>query len=172
MHVLPLLSWLQRHPPYVEVLIDRTGAEVINVHGGMSSGTRRHVDGPDDEIERNAPGGWAQPRYQRRAEDSWRHNATAVADVAAAALRQVHARLLLLGGDVRAAQLFGDRIRERVTNVVVRPVPGGRHPDGSAPARAAAVGAQVAAYADETTASRCRPPCMRSWARTDGASSA
>jgi hypothetical protein len=151
-HVLPLLSWLQRHPPYVEVLIDRTGAEVISVHGGELSATSRHVDGPDDEIERNAPGGWAQPRYHRRAEDSWRHNATAVAEVAAAALREVNADLLLLGGDVRAAQLFGDRIRERVAGLVVRHVPGGRHPDGSAPARAAAVRTQVAAHADQTSA--------------------
>ena len=59
---------------------------------------------------------------------------------------------MLLGGDVRAAQLFGDRIRERVAGLVVRHVPGGRHPDGSAPARAAAVRAQVAAYADEASA--------------------
>jgi hypothetical protein len=151
-HVLPLLAWLQRHPPYVEVRIDRTGAEVIAVRRGTASAPPQRVDGPDDEIERNAPGGWAQPRYQRLAEDSWRHNAAAVADAAAVALHEVNADLLLVGGDVRAAQLFGDRIRERVAGLVVRHVRGGRHPDGSAPARAAEVRQQVAAYADEASA--------------------
>jgi len=151
-HVAPLLSWLQRHPPYVEVLIDRAGAEVISMPAGTRSATVRHVAGPDDEIERNAPGGWAQPRYQRRAEDSWRHNAGAVADAAGAALRKLDAGLLLVGGDVRAVQLFEDRIRGRMPTVIVRRVPGGRHPDGSAPARELVVGQHVAEYADERNA--------------------
>jgi hypothetical protein len=151
-HVLPLVSWLQSHPPYVEVLIDRAGADVVSVHRGTMSATTRHVDGPDDEIERNAPGGWAQPRYQRRAEDSWRHNAAAAADVTASAMREAGADLLLVAGDVRAVQLFEDRIRDRVRTVVVRHVPGGRHPDGSGGARGAAIHEHIAAYVDDTTA--------------------
>jgi hypothetical protein len=150
-HVLPLLSWLQHHPPYVEVLIDRAGADIVSVHGGTMSATMRRVDGPDDEIERNAPGGWAQPRYRRRAEDSWRHNASAAADATAAAMREVGADLLLLAGDVRAVQLFDGRIRDRVRTAVIRTIPGGRHPDGSAAARTVAIREHVAAYADDTT---------------------
>src|SRR5262245_5944315 len=78
--LVPLLAWRQQHPAYVEVVTDRTGAEVTTVAPGETAGDTETVVGPDDEIERNAPGGWAQPRYQRRAEDSWRHNAAAVAE--------------------------------------------------------------------------------------------
>jgi hypothetical protein len=60
--VVPLLSWLQRHPPYVAVVTDRTGADITAVRGGATVGTTETVIGPDDEIERNAPGGWSQPR--------------------------------------------------------------------------------------------------------------
>src|SRR5690349_8751741 len=56
---VPLLAWLQRHPPYVVAVIDRTGADITVVPDGAVSGSTTVVAGPDDEIERNAPGGWA-----------------------------------------------------------------------------------------------------------------
>ena len=144
--VVAMLSWLQRHPPYVEILIDRTGADVTTVPGGARPSALRRVDGPDDEIERNAPGGWSQPRFRRRAEDSWRHNAAAVADVAIEELHRAGTELLLLGGDVRAVQLLHERLPARV---VVKPIPGGRHPDGSRPARTNAITNQRRSYVDE-----------------------
>jgi hypothetical protein len=150
--IAPLLSWLQRHPPYVAVVIDRTGADVTAVASGAAVGITETVVGPDDEIERNAPGGWAQPRYQRRAEDSWRHNAAAVADAATHALQRMAADLLLVAGDVRAVQLLEERLRDHLNHrIVVRHVHGGRQPDGSAPARRAAVAAQVSAHGDRRT---------------------
>jgi hypothetical protein len=152
--VVPLLGWLQRHPPYVVVVTDRTGAEVTAVPGGGVPGSTRTVVGPDDEIERNAPGGWSQPRYQRRAEDSWQHNAMAVADVITQATRDLHAGLLLVAGDIRAVQLLRDHLppgtRRQVT---LRSVPGGREQDGSETARRAAIVAAVDGYvADQTQA--------------------
>jgi hypothetical protein len=151
--VAPLLSWLQRHPPYVAVVTDRSGADVTAVAGGATLGVTETVVGPDDEIERNAPGGWAQPRYQRRAEDSWRHNAAAVAEAAIHALRQVNAELLLVAGDVRAVQLLEDRLHDHSgLRFVMRHVPGGRQPDGSAPIRRAAIAHELASYAAQRTA--------------------
>jgi peptide subunit release factor 1 (eRF1) len=109
--------------------------------------------GPDDEIERNAPGGWAQPRYQRRAEDSWRHNAAAVAEAAIHALRRVNAELLLVAGDVRAVQLLEDRLHDHSgPRIAMRHVPGGRQPDGSTPIRRAAIAQELAGYAAERMA--------------------
>lgn len=141
--VAPILLWMQQHPPYVTALVDRVGADVTRVPSGTLTGVTRRVEGPDDEIERNAPGGWSQPRYQRRAEDSWRHNAAAVADAAVEDLRRVGTDLLLVGGDVRATQLLRERLPDRI---IVRPLPGGRHADGSLPARAVAVENQVWSY--------------------------
>jgi Bacterial archaeo-eukaryotic release factor family 2 len=154
-HVLPVLAWLQQRPPYVLVVTDRTGADIAACADG---GQPRHawpVQGPDDEIERNAPGGPAQLRYQHRAEDSWRHNAGAVAQATALALKQTGARLLIVSGDVRAVQLLSERLPAWVQNTVtVRHISGSRSADGSQDSRPATVAAVVRAAADEVTAAQ------------------
>jgi hypothetical protein len=148
-HLLPLLGWLEAHPPYVEVVTDRTGAEITAVARGDVTGHTTTVVGPDDVIERNAPGGWAQPRYRRRAEDSWRHNAGAVAEATARALHSVGADLLLVAGDVRAVQLLRERMPRRRSRIFL--VPGGRR-DRSEAARRSTAAAARAAYAQEVSA--------------------
>jgi hypothetical protein len=146
--VIPLLGWLQQHPAYVVVVTDRTGADLTAVPQGAYHGSTTLVVGPDDEIERNAPGGWAQPRYQRRAEDSWRHNARAVAQAATHALRDVDAGLLLVAGDVRAVQLLREDLAPLTRHgLTVQHLPGGRAPDGSDAGRFAAIASAVDAYA-------------------------
>jgi hypothetical protein len=142
--VVPLVTWLQRRPAYVMVVTDRTGADLLTVPAAASSGATQTVAGPDDEIERNAPGGWSQPRYQRRAEDSWQHNAAAVADAVVREVHRVQAGLLLVAGDVRAVQLLRQHLPASVRqHVVWRHLPGGRSPDGSAAVRQAAIDAAV-----------------------------
>lgn len=135
--VLPLLAWAQERPPYVAVVVDRAGADIQACRGFGSSPTHLSVDGPDDEIRRNAPGGFlAQGRYQRRAEDSWRHNAGAVAEHVTAALERVGAHLLVVSGDVRAVQLLRERLPAWVRNsVLVEEIKGSRAIDGSQDAR-------------------------------------
>src|SRR5262249_17828898 len=97
--------------------------------------------------ERNAPGGWSQPRYQRRAEDSWQHNAAAVAQVITRALRDLRAGLLLVAGDVRAVQLLRDHLPPALRRqVTLRHVPGGRGHDGSEAVRRAAIVEAVDGY--------------------------
>ena len=135
--LLPLLEWLQSRPAFVTALVDRTGADITLFAGGAGGPTRWSVSGPDDEIERNAPGGWAQGRYQRRAEDSWEHNAVRVVDELVPALRRHAVRLLLLAGDPRAVQYLDKHLPAGVVDrVVVRHVSGGRRPDGSQAVRA------------------------------------
>jgi hypothetical protein len=150
--VVPLLAWLQRHPPYVLVVTDRTGADVTAAPGGGAHPTTWTVMGPDDEIERNAPGGWSQPRYQRRAEDSWQHNAAAVAESIIRALRELRAGLLMVAGDVRAVQLLRDHLPPAVRRqLVLRHLPGGRGNDGSYAVRQAAIAAAVDEYVANRT---------------------
>ncbi len=131
--VLPLLAWAQERPPYVAVVVDRAGADIEACQGSGSEPTRLTVDGPDDEIVRNAPGGFlAQGRYQRRAEDSWRHNAGAVAERVTAALERVGAHLLVVSGDVRAVQFLRARLPAWVRrSVLVEEIKGSRAIDGS-----------------------------------------
>jgi hypothetical protein len=152
-HLVPLMRWLQEHPAYAVVIIDRTGADITAVRAGAASGSTWEVKGPDDEIERNAPGGWSQPRYQRRAEDSWSHNAGAVAEEVIRTTRELAAGLLLVAGDVRAVQLLEDHLPPAMLRqVALHRLPGGRSPDGSAERRRELTVEIVERYAAERTA--------------------
>jgi hypothetical protein len=151
-HVLPLLEWLQARPAHLTALVDRTGADITVYPGGSAQPIRRGVRGPDDEIERNAPGGWAQGRYQHRAEDSWEHNAARVADVLVQLVDQHGIGVVLLAGDVRALQYLEKHLPDRIKRTVtIRRLSGGRSPDGSEELRATQLAREIGrAVADET----------------------
>lgn len=152
-HLLPLLTWLQFRPAYVAALVDRTGADVTAYPGGTGEAVSDVVDGPDDEIERNAPGGWSQGRYQHRAEDSWEHNSVRVGEVLTWALHEYDARILFLAGDVRALQYLEKHLPTQVKQeVTIRRVSGGRSPDGSWQRRAEQIADDLRLAVDETTA--------------------
>lgn len=148
--VLPFLLWRQYRPPYVVALLDRSGAE-ISVRGAAEQEPRTTtVPGPDDEIERNAPGGWSQSRYQNRAEDSWMHNSAHSAEAAAEALSKADADLLIIAGDVRAEQFFRDKLPEWVRQKVrIASVSGGRSQDGSRDNRREQIEAAVRQLVDD-----------------------
>lgn len=152
-YVVPLLAWQQHHPAYVVIVADRTGADLTAVPRGALHGASSVVTGPDDVIERNAPGGWSQASYQRRAIDSWQHNAVAVVEAATHELHRVNARLLLVAGDVRAVQLLAEHLPVGVRRgVALRHLAGGRSPDGSGSGRAEAISAALTEYADGLSA--------------------
>jgi hypothetical protein len=154
-HVVPMLAWAQDRPAYVLVVADRTGADLEASIGAGATPVRLTVEGPDDEIERNAPGGWqgqTQGRYQRRAEDSWAHNAGAAAEAAASALHRAEAKILVVTGDVRAVQLLRGKLPTWVQQEVdVRLLTGSRAADGSQQARAEAVAHLVSEAAKDAT---------------------
>lgn len=140
-HVTPLVAWAQQRPPYVVAVIDRAGADIEVSPGAGGASVVSTVEGPDDEIEWNdASGLLSQGRAERRAEDSWRHNAGAVAEQVRAALERVRARVLVVSGDVRAVRLLRERLPEWVhRSVTVEQIKGSRSPDGSQRGRADAV---------------------------------
>ena len=113
---LPLLRWQQQWVPCVSAVVDRVGADIA-VFRGSRQQRERTVIGSDDEIERNAPGGWAQARYQHRAEDSWAHNAAEIAQQVAVSAAGVDAQLVLLAGDVRAVQLVRDHLPAQLRRI-------------------------------------------------------
>lgn len=105
----PLLAWQHRCMAYVFAAVDRVGADITSTIGRGAAPIVQTVTGPDDEIERNAPGGWeglAQARYQHRAEDSWAHNMAQVAKVIRATADFCSAEVVIISGDVRAVQLL------------------------------------------------------------------
>ena len=128
--VTPLLAWAQDRPPYVLVVTDRAGADLTASAGGGGLARTQSVVGPDDEIERNAPGGCSQSRYQHRAEDSWRHNAGRVAAELQQQSAAVRAQVLVLAGDVRAVQLLSERLPS-LSDLLIVHLAGGRAIDGS-----------------------------------------
>jgi hypothetical protein len=151
-HLLPLLAWRQKHPAHVVAVVDRTGADLQLYAAGATEARCVRLEGPDDEIERNQPGGVAQMRYQHRAEDSWEHNAAAAAHAVDDALRKVDAHVLMLAGDVRARQYLLKHLPARVREqVAVRPVSGSRSADGAWPERARQVEQAVLQAGDAET---------------------
>lgn len=143
-HLLPALEWLQSHPPHAVVVLDRQGAELTVHPGGAAPPIHRTIHGPDDEIERNAPGGWAQARYQRRAEDSWEHNAKQIVEELLPLIRRHAVRLLIVAGDVRTESYLEKHLpgplRQKLT---IRRVSGSRGQDGAQPLRAEQITADV-----------------------------
>ncbi|HEY5178941.1 MAG TPA: Vms1/Ankzf1 family peptidyl-tRNA hydrolase [Dermatophilaceae bacterium] len=129
--VTGLLAWEQSSPPYLLVVTDRTGADITAAAGAGQPEQTWTVVGPDDEIERkHGPGGWSQPSYQHRVEDSWRHNAARVAEEVATRAAAVGAQVLVLSGDVRAVQLLSERLPNDPA-LLVHHITGSRAADGS-----------------------------------------
>ncbi len=124
--IVPLLRWEQGQLPVMVAVVGHRQADLrVYEYGRQVAG--EELLGPDDEIERNAPGGWAQSRYRRRAEDSWAHNAVAYAKRLSTLAETFAARLVIVTGDPREVQLVLDRLPAEVRRLVTteaRPKPG------------------------------------------------
>ncbi|WP_171168223.1 Vms1/Ankzf1 family peptidyl-tRNA hydrolase [Streptomyces sp. I05A-00742] len=154
-HLLPLLEWRQEHPAHVVAVVDRTGADLLIYAEGSTEPRRRTVTGTDDEIVRSS--GLPQMRFQHRAEDSWEHNAKAVAEALDGALAEVSATLLLVAGDVRARQYLTKHLPARVRrDVTVGHISGSRGADGPAGVRASRTETEVSRAGHARTAELLR----------------
>ena len=145
----PVLVSRQHQVPHVVVLVDRAGADLIAAVGDKELG-HDEVVGESYPIERNAPGGWSQPRYQRRAITSWEENAAQVAAEVDDLARRVEARFVAVAGDVRMVAELRDALAPE-TAELVREMAGTRHRDGSADAQAEEVTRLVDTAAAEVT---------------------
>jgi hypothetical protein len=113
-HPLPLAVQLGERVPWLRVVVDRTGADLLAAPTGSAPRALR-VPGPDRyPLRQAAPGGWSQPRYQRAAEETWDRNAARVSEVVGDLAAQVRARVLLLAGDVRERALVAEHLAEEL----------------------------------------------------------
>ena len=126
--LLPIVRWRQSEPPYVVVLIDRTGADLFGVRRGARE-LHAEVEGEHDELRKVLAGGWSQRRYQQRAEDSWEQNAEHVAAAVERLVAQVQPVFVAVAGDVRAVGLLRDSLSKRV-DALVHVIDGERPWDG------------------------------------------
>ncbi len=145
-HAGPLLAWAQTRLRHVVVAVDRTGADIAAYDDGREPVLVQEITGSNDEIQRSAPGGWSQLRFQHRAEDSWEHNAAEAAAVVDRVVADVGAELVLVTGDVRAEGFLLEHLSERTRPLARRlDTGGGRHVDGAAAVRSREVAEQVQA---------------------------
>jgi len=125
----PLLEWRQSQVPHVVALVDRTGADVF-LFRAVGRDVHVEVAGDDDPIHKAKAGGWSQPRYQRRVENTWEANAADVAAELTKLTDKEEPHLVAIGGDVRAVELLKEHLPKRVLDLV-QDVPGSRASDGS-----------------------------------------
>jgi hypothetical protein len=122
--LVPLVAWQQSTVPHLVVVTDRTGADITAVSLDRVERSEQ-VDGKTLHLQRSAPGGWSQRRFQQRAENQWEDNAREVADQIAAIADEIGAALIVVAGDVRAKQFLGKHLPSPWVELM-REVEGGR----------------------------------------------
>ena len=94
-----LLAALGEPVPWVRVVVDRTGADILASPGWRPAQATEVVGDEQWPLRRVDAGGWLQPRFQRSAIVSWDRNAAKVAEAVVAAAERVNAETLLVAGD-------------------------------------------------------------------------
>jgi hypothetical protein len=141
--LVPLLEWRQVSPPYVAVLADRTGADIIGFRRELPHVVRETGSHDNEAAEKVQAGGWSQRRYQQRAENVWERNAEEAAAEVAKLVERIGARLVVAAGDVRAVQLLRDSLPRELADIL-QVVDGNRAADGSSDELAEAAARLVA----------------------------
>lgn len=130
-HLMPLVRSLADDVRYVLVELDRAGADITVARSDALEPPQKHtVEGGHDLLHKIPGGGWAALRYQRAVQDSWDHNAAAVADELADLVRAERPEVVLLTGDVKAAAALKAKAAPVVLDLLVD-VPGGGRADGT-----------------------------------------
>lgn len=124
---MPLVAQRGEEVPYVRVLADRTGADLEALSVGGVHRRRQVTGGETFPLRKVHAGGWSHRRYHMAAEEAWRRNAGDVATAAAQLAEAVGAEVIVVGGDVRAAQLLGGQLPKRWQDRVVLTDAGSRH---------------------------------------------
>jgi hypothetical protein len=150
--LLPLLAWAQADRPYVVVVADHAGADITGYSSRRRVGATTRVQGPGDDLAGHPLRGWQEIRFHRRAEDSWRANATASAAAAIQVADAVDADQIIVVGDRRSTHLVGKELDVLNHRLTIQRLPRGRHPDGSTAARPRRVERLVQGAANQETA--------------------
>lgn len=112
--LLPLARAVQRHPAHLRVELDRSGAD-ISVRGALEEDLGVHqIAGDHDVIHKVSAGDASEQRLQRRAEDSWEHNAAEVARALESLVSQHDPTVITVAGDTRAVTALRGHVAKDV----------------------------------------------------------
>lgn len=125
-YLLPLVDWAQTRVPYVVVLADRRGADVLAYQEGARPTGSASVQ--SDRYPIHKTGGDLSVEFS--VEENWKANAKDAAEAVRKTAEQVGAQLIVVGGDVHAVELLREHLPQPMADRVVT-VKGGRHQDGS-----------------------------------------
>jgi len=127
-HLMPLVRALADDVRYVLVVLDRTGADITSTRTSAKAlgiEETRTVQGDHDLIHKVRGGGWAHLRYQHAVQDSWDHNAQAVAEDLDGLVRKERPEVVLLAGETKAVAALKAKASHAVLEHLVD-IPGGR----------------------------------------------
>ncbi|GLX00892.1 Vms1/Ankzf1 family peptidyl-tRNA hydrolase [Microtetraspora sp. NBRC 16547] len=117
-HVVPMLAQRGEAVPHLQVLADHAGADMI-----VSCGGRRRelsVGAADWPIQKTGQGGWSQTRYDRDAEETWRRNAVATAEMIDKEAHGIGAEVIVLAGEPQTRHMIMEALsKETAARVVV-----------------------------------------------------
>ena len=104
---LPLLVRAQAEFDAILVEAQRGGGTITRIRLGWAPDAEaEHIEGRTDTLHKVPVGGWSQARYQRHAEETWRQNEAQLAERIDALVTELHPRILVVGGDIRAVELL------------------------------------------------------------------
>ncbi|MFC5338844.1 Vms1/Ankzf1 family peptidyl-tRNA hydrolase [Leucobacter denitrificans] len=105
--LLPLIRHRSRRVRYLVIETDREGAEVRLERADQHTPEHsEQVEGRTDSLTKVQTGGTSHARYQRAAEEVWKHTQSEVAEVTDRLVKQHRPDFILISGDVRARQLL------------------------------------------------------------------
>lgn len=117
--IVPLLRHLARGVRYLVVETGRDGADVrferADRHGPEQA---EEIEGRADSLTKVQAGGWSHARYQRSAEEVWKHNQSEVAEAVDRLVEERRPDFIVLAGDVRARQVLRERLGEASLRLV------------------------------------------------------
>jgi hypothetical protein len=126
-HAMPLIVQRGEEIAYVRVLADRTGADLEALSPGRAPRRRQVSAGETFPLRKVHVGGWSHLRYLHAVEEVWKRNADDLAAAAVDLAESIDAEVIVVGGDVRAAQTFTSRLPQRWQERTVRTEAGSRH---------------------------------------------
>jgi hypothetical protein len=127
-HAMPLVAQRGDDVSWVRVVADRTGADLDGVDAGGLYRRAEVRGGERFPLRKVHAGGWSQERFQRSAEESWKHNAGDVAAATVHLAERIGADVVIIAGDVRARELLAEKLPARWRARTVQSDAGSRAP--------------------------------------------
>lgn len=129
-YLLPLVDWAQTRVPYLVVLTDRQGADVLAYTDGGDPAESVSADSDRHPVHKTGAGALAAQHHQLKVEENWKANAKDAAETVRKVAQDVDAQVIVVGGDVHAIELLREHLPQPLSGRVVT-ITGGRHQDGS-----------------------------------------